>query len=70
MNAPESESDQCKCPRCSDAAPFGEWAFLDGITDGFWCEDCNDFHSCFECPSCGAFVGAAGHYVGRIEVVS
>jgi hypothetical protein len=67
-SAPTSTSDKCKCPECGHEAPFSEWEHHDGMSSGFYCEDCNDFHSCFECPGCGEFIGAAGSYSGQIEV--
>lgn len=68
--APTSEADKCKCPECAHVAPFGDWNYHGGMDSGFWCEDCNDFHSCFECPSCGGYLGAAGSYAGAIEVMA
>lgn len=66
--APESEADRCKCPECGKVAPFGEWPYHKGMDSGFFCEECNDFHSCFECPSCGEFIGAAGSGTAPIEL--
>lgn len=69
-HAPESKADMCKCPECGNVAPFGEWPYHNGMDSGFFCGECNDFHSCFECPSCGEFIGAARHFAGRIEVTA
>jgi hypothetical protein len=58
----------CECPHCHHVAPFSQWEFLNGMDDGDWCEDCGDFHSCFQCPACDELIGAAGNSNGTIIV--
>lgn len=67
-NAPTSVTDECKCPECGARNAFSKWIAHNGMDSGYYCEDCNDFHSCFECPGCGEYFGAAGSWSNQIEV--
>jgi rubredoxin len=69
-NAPTAVNDECKCPNCGALNAFSKWIHHNGVDSGDFCEFCNDLHSCFECPSCGEYFGAAGTHKGDIEVVS
>lgn len=66
---PTHISDMCKCSHCQHVAPFSDWIYLNGMGEGVFCESCNDFHSCFQCPTCNEMIGAAGHSNGFIEVI-
>lgn len=67
-HAPTAVTDECKCPDCGVWNSFSKWGYHEGIFSGYYCEDCNDFHSCFECPACGEYFGAAGSSSNDIEV--
>lgn len=69
-HAPRAATDECKCPDCGTRNAFSKWIYHNGMDSGYFCESCNDFHSCFECPACGEYYGAAGSSNGVIEVVS
>lgn len=66
---PTRETEICKCPECGKSAPFSEWTFHNGLDSGSWCEDCEDFHACFECPNCGEQIGIATSWLSiQVEV--
>ncbi len=69
-HAPTAVTNECKCPDCSKQNAFSKWIYHNGMDSGHFCESCNDFHSCFECPACGEYFGAAGSSSGDIEVAS
>jgi hypothetical protein len=66
--APVDVAQRCKCPDCGAWSPFSQWTYHNGTDSGYYCDDCNDFHSCFECPQCGEYFGAAGTYRESIVV--
>lgn len=69
-HAPIAVSDECKCPHCGALNTFSKWIYHGAMGNGYFCYACNDVHSCFECPACGEYFGAAGSSSDQIEVVS
>lgn len=69
-HAPRAATDECKCPACGAINAFSKWIYHNGMHSGHFCEDCNDFHSCLECPACGEYFGAAGTHKDAIEVIN